>query len=201
MDNQNKKFVKKLREKEEEATRFFFEYFYQHVFKVAYYITQDAQLAEDAVQETFLKAINKLHQLNDEAKINAWLTQIAINTARSLMRKNRRFPVVKEPDIIYQQVAKYLVEDLIVEKEDLLAIWRLIEDLSVDAQRTFILYYRYGVSIKEISYATDTPEGTVKSRLSRGRLFLRNKLSKSKTFEATGKKIKLYSSAKEVKRT
>ncbi len=202
MDNQNKKFVEKLREKKEEATRFFFEYFYQHVFKVAYYITQDARLAEDAVQETFLKAINKLHQLNDEAKINAWLTtQIAINTARSLMRKNRRFPVVKEPDIIYQQVAKYLVEDLIVEKEDLLAIWRLIEDLSVDAQRTFIFYYRYGMSIKEISYATDTPEGTVKSRLSRGRLFLRNMLSKSKTSEATGKKIKLYSSAKEVKRT
>ncbi|GAB6274861.1 MAG: hypothetical protein STSR0004_17260 [Peptococcaceae bacterium] len=48
MNNQNKKFVEKLREKEEEATRFFFEYFYQHVFKVAYYITQDAQLAEDA---------------------------------------------------------------------------------------------------------------------------------------------------------
>jgi len=201
MNNQDKKFFERLREKEEEAARFFFEYFYQHVFRTAYYITQDHQLAEDVVQETFLKAINKLHQLNDEAKINAWLTQITINTARDLRRKNHRFLNIKDPDMISQQVAKYLLEDLIVEKEDLLTIWRLVENLPVNTQQVFILHYYYGMNTKEISNAMDIREGTVRIRLSRGRTFLRNKLHKSKTPEAIGEKIKPYPSTKEVKRT
>jgi len=100
------------------VARFFFEYFYKGVFKAAYFITQDVQLAEDVVQETFLKAISKLRQLDDEAKINAWLIKIAMNEARSLMRKNRRFPVSPKADMIYGQASKYLPEEMIVQKED-----------------------------------------------------------------------------------
>ena len=139
-------------------------------------ITKDYQLAEDAVQETFLLVLQKFPQLNDEQKFNAWITKIAFNAARLQLRKNRRFPVTPDPDLIYRQIEKHLPEELVVQKEDLLAIWQSIENLPPEVQRTFILHYRCEMSIKEISAATGVPEGTVKSRLNRGRHFLRSKL-------------------------
>lgn len=176
MDEQDEKFLEKLREKQEEVAKLFFEHFYHPVFKAAYFITRDNHLAEDVVQETFLAAINNFQQLKDEAKINAWLIQIALNTARSLLRKTRWLSVLGEADMVHHQVRKYLPEDLVIEKEDLRAIWNFVEELPVEVQRVFILRYQYDMSIKEISHATDLPEGTVKSHLSRGRLYLRKKL-------------------------
>lgn len=157
--------------------------------------------AEDVLQETFLKAISKLRQLDDEAKINAWLIKIAMNEARSLMRKNRRFPVSPNADMIYEQASKYLPEEMIVQKEDLLALWQTIGNLPVETQHIFVLHYNHGMSIKEISLVTGVPEGTVKSRLSRGRLFLRKKLHGRRIPESTGIKSKLDPAVKGVSRT
>lgn len=199
MVGQDKEFLEKLKEKEEEVARFLFEHFYQRIFKTAYYITRDNQLAEDVVQETFLLALDRLRQLNDEAKINAWLMQIAINTARSLLRKIRRFPVIEDADLVYRQVDKYLPEDMVVDKEDLLAIWKSVAELPADVQCVFILRYHCDMGIKEISQATDMPEGTIKSQLSRGRLYLRKKLC-GRNAGGTGKKAKLHSSVKGVTR-
>lgn len=193
MAEQDKKFLEKFREKQEEVAKLFFEHFYHRVFKAAYFITRDNHLAEDVVQETFLAAINNFHQLKEEAKINAWLIQIAINTARSLLRKIRRFPVLGDADMVHRQVKKYLPEDLVVEKEDLLAIWKLVEELPVEVQKVFILRYQYDMSIKEISRATEMPEGTVKSHLNRGRLYLRKKLCRHNA-GTTGKKLDFDSS-------
>lgn len=191
MSKQNNRFFETLREKEEEVARFFFAYFYRGVFKAAYFITRDVQLAEDVVQETFLKALGKLRQLDDETKINAWLIKIAMNTARGLMRKNRRFPVSPDADVVYRQASEYLPEEVLVQKEDLLAIWQTVDNLPVETQQVFILHYNHGMSVKEISLVTGVPEGTVKSRLSRGRLFLRKKLHGRKGPGADGRKSRL----------
>lgn len=197
MSNQDKKFLEMLREKEEEVAKFFFEHFYNDIFRVAFFITKDLQLAEDVVQETFLLAFQKLPQLNDEKKIRAWLTKIALNAARGLVRKTRCFPISADLDLIYRQIDQYLPEELVVQKEDLLAIWQSIENLPPEVQRTFILHYRHEMSIKEISAATGVPEGTVKSRLNRGRHFLRSKLQKNNF--RTGQKP--VASVQEVSRT
>lgn len=197
MSNQDKKFLEILREKEEEVAKFFFEHFYNEIFRVTFFITRDHQLAEDAVQETFLLALQKLPQLNDERKIRAWLVKIALNAARTQLRKNRHFPVTLDPDLIYQQIEKHLPEELVVQKEDLLAIWQSIVNLPPEVQRTLFLHYRYEMSIKEISAATDVPEGTIKSHLNRGRHFLRSKLQ---TSCGPGRKPKPAASVEEVNR-
>ncbi|MGB9847313.1 MAG: RNA polymerase sigma factor [Desulfotomaculales bacterium] len=198
MSNQDKKFLEMLREKEEEVARFLFEHFYDYIFRVAFFITKDRQLAEDTVQETFLLALQKFPQLNDEQKLKAWLTKIALNAARTQLRKNRRFPVALDPDLICRWIEKNLPEELVVQKEDLLSIWQSIENLPPEMQQTFILHYHHEMSIKEISTATGVPEGTIKSQLSRGRNFLRRKL------QAAGKPDKKPRSAvsvQEVNRT
>jgi|GEM_PF-423638 len=200
MSKQNNRFFEALREKEEEVARFLFTYFYRHVFKAAYFITQDVQLAEDVVQETFFKALGKLRQLDDETKINAWLSKIAINTARSLMRKNRRFPVNPDADVVYRQASEYLPEEVLVQKEDLLAIWQTVDNLPAESQQVFILHYNHGMTIKEISLVTGVPEGTVKSRLNRSRLFLRRKLLGRKGPGTAGEKPDFDQSPQEIGR-
>ncbi|MEW6772194.1 MAG: sigma factor, partial [Bacillota bacterium] len=79
--------VGKMRPLDSIELKFFFELFAQRVFQAAYFILRDRVLAEDVMQETFLVAVEKLGDLRDPAKIEIWLTRIAVNKALNERRK------------------------------------------------------------------------------------------------------------------
>lgn len=60
------------------------------VFRLAWRVTGDETAAEDAVQETFLRAYRSLHRFDARSQFGTWLHRIAVNTAIEAMRKNRR---------------------------------------------------------------------------------------------------------------
>ena len=109
----------------------------------------------DAVQETILKAYEKLPTLKKEKYFRTWITRI-------LMTEEDRY------SHLY------------------MAIMELPEDLRI----LVTLYYLEGFSLKEISEALDIPEGTIKSRLSRAREFLKVQLSEEEKRPASGKNSK-----------
>ena len=63
--------------------------FYKRVFNSCYYLLKDKQDAEDAMQESFIKAFSKLDQYNDEIAFEAWLVRIAVNTSIDKLRENK----------------------------------------------------------------------------------------------------------------
>lgn len=69
------------------------------VFRICHRVTGDDALAEDAVQETFLKVYAKLRDFREQAQFTTWLHRIAVNAALELMRRNRKYreDVVEEP--------------------------------------------------------------------------------------------------------
>ena len=115
----------------------------------------------DAVQETILKAYEKLPTLKKEKYFRTWITKILINECNGILRKRKNVIPYEE----YMDNMKMTEEDRY--SHLYMAIMELPEDLRV----LVTLYYLEGFSLKEISEALDIPEGTIKSRLSRAREF------------------------------
>ena len=122
----------------------------------------------DAVQETILKAYEKLPTLKKEKYFRTWITRILINECKGILRKRKNVIPYEE----YMDNMKMTEEDRY--SHLYMAIMELPE----------------GFSLKEISEALDIPEGTIKSRLSRAREFLKVQLSEEEKRPATGKNSK-----------
>ena len=68
--------------------------YYEKTFQAAFFIAKNKEIAEDATQAAFLKALNKLKGLNDSNKIGPWLAVIAMNCAKDLLKKRKLFQQV-----------------------------------------------------------------------------------------------------------
>jgi len=174
--------VQKLLKKDRESERIIFEMFYQRVYYTAYYIVQDRELAQDIVQETFLKAFQNIHTVKDGEKLGAWLAAIASRTAIDYVRKIKKWnDVVTEDHIIDEQLSKsddhYSTVETIVEKKFLKNILlREIDELKPEHKQVLILAYLHDMKYEEIAEALDIKVTMVKTRIHRAKLKLREAL-------------------------
>src|SRR4051795_4092130 len=75
--------------------------FYKRLFYIGYSITRDLHIAEDVVQETFIKAMKKIETIEEESKIGAWLSVIATRTAIDFVRRERnKKPILMEKEML-----------------------------------------------------------------------------------------------------
>lgn len=134
-----------------------------HVSKSILTYDQDC---EDAVQETILKAYNKLGTLKKEQYFKTWLIRILINECYSLKHK-------KYSQVSYEEYFEYARED---DKKDYSELYLAIKNLPERIRITIVLYYVEGYSVEEVKQILKIPAGTVKSRLAKGRKLLKIKL-------------------------
>ena len=117
--------------------------------------------AEDAVQEAFVKAIGKGRAFDRVQNPEAWLRTVALNHQRNSWRHAkvvRRF-VTTVPG---RQTAPELGPDHV-------AVVRALAELDPDQRQVVVLRYLADLGTAEIAHELGVPEGTVKSRLARGR--------------------------------
>ncbi|RDY26722.1 RNA polymerase sigma factor [Romboutsia weinsteinii] len=136
------------------------------LYRISKSILKNEQDCEDAVNNAILKAYEKLDTLKQEQYFRTWLIRIVINECNSLRSKQLTF-------LSFEEVFKIRKID---EKEDYSDLYVAIQNLSSKIRIPIVLYYIEGYSIEEIKEILDIPEGTVKSRLSRGRKLLKIKL-------------------------
>jgi RNA polymerase sigma-70 factor, ECF subfamily len=150
-------------------------------------VTHNHADAEDLVQDTLMKAFIGFHTFRQDTNLNAWLHRILINTFISAYRKKQRRPVQHSTeDITDQQLAvaaQHSATGLRSAEE------QALEGLPDNDIRTAMralpeqfraaVYYAdiEGYSFREIANLTDSPFGTVTSRLHRGRRHLRRLLA------------------------
>ena len=82
--------IARARRGDEEAFRLIFERFTRPVISFIFYMVNQADLAEELAQETFVRAFKNLHSLRDETKLSTWLFGIAKNIARESIRTRHR---------------------------------------------------------------------------------------------------------------
>ncbi|QJD88415.1 sigma-70 family RNA polymerase sigma factor [Cohnella herbarum] len=145
--------------------------------RTAFLLVKDRQAAEEAVMDTFIQAYRKIHQLKEPDKLRGWLLRIVVNRCRMKMRTwswRNLFPSAS-------------IERMIEETEPgpenlLLAEWRnqrlseAIHRLDYRYREVITLYYYNELSVLEIAEHVKSNENTVKARLARGRMRLRQML-------------------------
>jgi len=136
--------------------------------------------AEDLSQEVFLRVYRDIHKFRGESKLSTWIGSIAYNAATDYLRKRGRKQKVMVdyndiiPDIRTDDIATPLEE---LSREDTKKmIHVIIERMPVQFRTVITLYHLEQFSYAEITEVTGMPEGTVKSYISRGRAFIKEKL-------------------------
>jgi RNA polymerase sigma-70 factor (ECF subfamily) len=141
-------------------------------------VVRDQDIAEEAVQEAFFSAYRNLERFSGPS-FRAWLTRIAINAARDLLRKRKRRPSEPYPeweDDSWQPPApeSESPEQVSLAQQQRVAIARCMEGITDDQRAAIVLFDVQGYDYGEIATMTDVSVGTVKSRIHRGRLALRD---------------------------
>lgn len=172
------------------------------IFRLAHRITGNPQDAEEAVQDTFLKAFLKLDTFQGSSLFSTWLTRIAINQA--LMKLRRRRPNVISLDEALQTDDATLPREVVdwgpspeqhYSQQELRQILEgALAGLKPDQRAVFHLRDVEEFSIQETAQALGISISSVKSRLLRARLALREKLSRYFRVPAAGMKPALYPS-------
>jgi RNA polymerase sigma-70 factor (ECF subfamily) len=158
------------------------------VFNLCYRFLGDYQEASDSAQEIFMKVYRNLKTFRGEARFSTWLYTIGINTCRNKIksaafRQRRRMVSLHPPGVAGEGIPALDPQDTAPsplaqleaqEKEKL--IQQALEALPEEGRTIIILRDLEGLSYEEIGRITGLNLGTVKSKLSRARLKLREQL-------------------------
>jgi len=147
----------------------------QGVRNVIYRMCGNVQLAEDAAQETFIRAWQNLSSYRPGKPLRNWLYRIAVNAGTDMLRKEKR---ILPDDIgdLHLTDGRPNPETLVSQHERAVLVQKAILSLP-DASRAVLVLREYEeLSYQEISSTLDIPVGTVMSRLNYARKLLKDKL-------------------------
>jgi RNA polymerase sigma-70 factor (ECF subfamily) len=157
------------------------------LYLTAFSILQNEADAEDAAQEAVLKALSHLDQFRGEAKFSTWLIQICINEAKMRLRRDKkeRYESIdsgeetEEGDYVPMDVADWreIPSDALAHKELKEALARALASLKPKYREVFVLRDVQGLNIAEAAEVLGITQATVKMRLMRARLQMRDALA------------------------
>jgi RNA polymerase sigma-70 factor (ECF subfamily) len=167
------------------------ERFEDRVYSVCYRMTHHPDDALDCAQSTMLKIIQNITKFQANAAIGTWIYRIAVNESISHLRKSK----VRQAISLDQQISssaqnqrpatlganladtRELSPDQRVQKKETMRLLRqAMKELDPDHSSVLVLRDTQGLDYQQIGEILDLPSGTVKSRLFRARLALREKM-------------------------
>ncbi|MFQ3536959.1 MAG: sigma-70 family RNA polymerase sigma factor [Aggregatilineales bacterium] len=149
------------------------------VYNLAYRILGNRAEAEDAAQETFLRAYANLDRYDVARPFRTWLLSITSNFCIDRLRRRRlKWLSIDEPlpPRTLLQSAEPEPEEVAIASERAALVQRLLAELTPDHRAAVVLHYWYDYSYQEIAEILRTTESAIKSRLFRARQMLAAKL-------------------------
>jgi RNA polymerase sigma-70 factor (ECF subfamily) len=143
--------------------------------RLAGYMLNDPQDAEDAAQEALAKVLTRIDQFRGEARFATWLYSLVTNTCRDLGERQRR----RQHQALETapEVASTLgPHDLACQREQRAELARELEGLSNDQRHVMVMKDVLALSYEEIAEVLEMPVGTVKCHAHRGRARMRRAL-------------------------
>lgn len=138
--------------------------------RLCFMYLKDMHMAEDAVQETFLRVYKNYHKFDGGRGEKTWVTRIAINVCKDILRSawHRRVNITDVLDDIPDvgAVADAADKTLLAE----------VMNLKPKYRQVLLLFYYEDMKIADIAKLLRTPESTISVRLKRARAALKNKL-------------------------
>jgi RNA polymerase sigma-70 factor (ECF subfamily) len=167
--------IERARNGDRAAEREIYDAHVDRVFRLAYRMCGRADLAEDFVQETFVKAFGALDKFRGDAALSTWLhsiaTRVVLNGLRSVKRHERRAEPLEAADREERRTAEPPEPDM---KRRLTAA---LDGLKDEYRMVVVMHDLEGYTHDEIGAALGIAEGSSKARLSRARAMLRAELA------------------------
>lgn len=148
---------------------------YALLYRYAYRLTGSDADAEDLTQQTFVAAQLKWNQLRDESRAKSWLFAIARNAYLKQLRRPVCIPIDFADDFVAEPTLELALEPEVEFDSDQLQL--ALNELPEDFRSPLILFYFDEFSYREISDQLGVPIGTIMSRLSRAKAWLRRRLT------------------------
>ena len=138
--------------------------------RLCYACLGDRALAEDAVQETFLKAWKGYDRFRGEAQEKTWLTRIAINTCKDLLKSAwaRNTDRSVTPELLPEGPVPF------EERDD--TVTRAVLALPKGLKEVTVLHWYQGLTLEEMAKVLRLPRSTVNYRLKKAKMILKQEL-------------------------
>jgi RNA polymerase sigma-70 factor (ECF subfamily) len=171
MNDQEVVWIEQAREGDQRAFGLLVQAYQKPVFNLTYRMLGNAQEAEDAAQETFLRAYSSLRQYQIEHKFSTWLFAIANHHCIDRLRKRRvSFVSIEDNPVLENMTGESpLPERQALMREQSAEMQRLLQELEPDYRLPLILRYWEDYSYEEIAATMEITVAAVKSRLFRAR--------------------------------
>lgn len=176
--------IEAARKGDREAFSCLVEAFQGPVYNLTYRMLGNAQEAEDAAQEAFVRAYRKMDSYDPSYKFSTWMLSIASHYCIDLLRRRRlKWVSLEEERLAPAQLISHQPgpEKQAMQSEREAAIAALLDTLAADYRATVVLRYWYDMSYEEIAETTGSTVSAIKSRLFRARRMLAEQLQEAET--------------------
>jgi len=154
------------------------------VFHIVFRVVRDQDMAQDLVQETFMKAFSSLKSYHCEYRFSTWLYRIAANASIDYLRKKRikalslDLPIDTEDGQVTVEIPdmSHHPEEEILRRERAVSISEAINSLPAKYRQVIIARHQEEKSYEEIADELGVPVGTIKARIFRARELLKKHL-------------------------
>lgn len=170
--------LRKLKNGDECAFETIVEIYQNQLLVIAEIRIGDKQLAKDAVQETFLSLYLNSWKIKNSEKLKSWLAIVLISKCNNILKSNK-FTQISIEEHDFQNII-YAEDDFkdILDKVD---FYEYISCLDMDERTIMAMYYYDNYTTKDISKILKISEGTIKSKISRVKNKLKNKIRGEKS--------------------
>jgi RNA polymerase sigma-70 factor, ECF subfamily len=152
-----------------------FEGIQEPLFRYINSLIKEPQLAEDVLQEVFVRIYKKLRWLREPQAFRSWSYQIASREAFRMLRRERRWvDQIRDEEVLLSLPADAQLAEF--DAELVSELPQLINELSPASRAVIVLFYQHELTLSETAAALEIPIGTVKSRLAYGLERLRRRL-------------------------
>lgn len=162
-----------------------YETYHHSLFQFLFYMVRNRQVAEELVQEVYIKVFNSYSSFKGDSSEKTWLYSIArhvgVDWIRSQNRKKRKFLGIFELSEKEYQIRdeEPLPEEILMEREEMKEVYQMLRKCSLDQQQVIILRYIEALSISETAAILGWTESKVKTTQHRAIKALQELLSTS----------------------
>ena len=149
---------------------YFYEKYYDHIYRFIYWKTLDHDLTQDLTAEIFLQALDKFGQFKwKRVTVGAWLYKIALNKIRAHFKGKLKRKYTSTNRLKNMQLFDPDPLETLILEEDQLLMQGFLQKFDELSRNIFILHYWEDLKVHEVAAALGKREGTIKSRLKRDR--------------------------------
>ena len=156
----------------------------ERAYFVALEFTKNNQDAEDILQESYIKALSKINELDKPESFSSWLNQIVANKSKDFLKKKK--PMLFNSDeeetdateLLPDEDTSFSPEENLDQTELQKTVMEVLDELSEEKRACVLMMYFEELSVGEIAETLEIPEGTVKTRLFSARKDLKDKFAK-----------------------